>query len=418
MAAILVCSGLSSPLLAQCEKECCLKSAAMQRFIGDDSRNEFYTLFRYTPVKGLGYEKGVGRRDPSNIIKVGDTYYVWYTRIEGQQPTRNWRKATETQRAYMWDLADIWYATSKDGYEWKEQGMAVGRGPKGAWDDRSVFTVNILVAEGKYYLCYQAQGRPFPFNDQPNVVGMAWAESPDGPWTKLPEPILKPSPPHPDRKPTEPWHSGPLGAWDSWKVHDPGITVYKGKYWLYYKGQQSGRYPFDSKLGVAIADKPEGPYIKHPLNPLTNSGHEVWAWPYKGGIALMCDWAGPEKNTVQFAEDGLNFRVVAALEDIPPAGGSYIADKFTDPEDGRGFTWGLSYVRNDDWNSLIRFDCDLHQDKPKSELVPERYKHYGQIRSVMADPQKFRDPKRIDQAIAKSKQRESGKSKSIEKSSP
>ena len=136
LTAVLACMGLSGSLFADCDKDCCTKSAATQRFTVDDSRNEFYTLFRYTPVKGLGYEKGVGRRDPSNIIKVGDYYYVWYTRIAGQMPTQNWRTATETQRAYMWDLADIWYAKSKDGYEWEEQGKAVGRGPKGSWDDR------------------------------------------------------------------------------------------------------------------------------------------------------------------------------------------------------------------------------------------------------------------------------------------
>ncbi len=47
------------------------KSAAMRRHVVDDSENELYTRFRYSPVKGLGYEPGVNRRDPSSIIKVG-----------------------------------------------------------------------------------------------------------------------------------------------------------------------------------------------------------------------------------------------------------------------------------------------------------------------------------------------------------
>lgn len=29
-----------------------------------------------TEIKGIGYEKGCTHRDPSDIIKVGDTYYV------------------------------------------------------------------------------------------------------------------------------------------------------------------------------------------------------------------------------------------------------------------------------------------------------------------------------------------------------
>jgi len=362
------------------------QSAAMERFKVDDSKNEFYTLFKYTPIKGLGYEPGVGRRDPSNIIKVGDLFYVWYTRISGEKPVGP-KNATETKRAYRWDLAEIWYATSEDGYKWTEKGLAIGRGSKGSFDDRSVFTTNILVAEGKYYLCYQAVSSPFPKNDPPNVVGMAKADSPDGLWHKLEEPILKTGKPHPDRKEGEDWKQGPLGEWDSWKVHDPGITVYKGKYWLYYKGQQSGRFPFDSKIGVAIADHPEGPYIKHELNPLTNSGHEVWIWPYKTGLAAICDWAGPEKNTIQYAEDGLNFNIVASLEDIPPAGGSYIPDKFTNTNNGKGFTWGLCYHK-DDWDFLIRFDCDLHRDSTKN--LQRRYVHYGTLREVLKNPKRFK----------------------------
>ena len=150
-------------------------SAAMKRHKVDDSENEF-TRFRYEPVKGLGYERGVHRRDPSTIVKVDDLYYVWYTHCADAR--------------YKWLNADIWYATSPDGINWAERGPAVKRGPKGSWDDFSVFTTNILVAGGKYYLCYQAR----TFASRRNVVGMARADSPDGPWMKLPEPILRATP--------------------------------------------------------------------------------------------------------------------------------------------------------------------------------------------------------------------------------
>ncbi|MCK5173811.1 MAG: hypothetical protein KAR47_10500, partial [Planctomycetes bacterium] len=119
------------------------RSTATQRLKVVDSRNELYTRFRYRPVNGLGYEEGVNRRDPSSIIKVDGKYYIWYTR--------------NTSTKSKWLDADLWYATSTDGINWKEQGAAVKRGPEGAWDDYSVFTCNILVAEGKYYLCYQAE---------------------------------------------------------------------------------------------------------------------------------------------------------------------------------------------------------------------------------------------------------------------
>ncbi len=351
-------------------------SAASKRHKVDDSQNEFYTRFRYSPVKGIGYKKGVGRRDPSTVIKVGNLYYVWYTRV--------------TNPKYKWLYADIWYATSPDGYKWRERGPAVKRGPRGSWDDYSVFTTNILVANGKYYLVYQARSMPERGQFR-NVIGMAKADSPNGPWEKLPKPILRTTP---DGKVKGMWYGKVLekGSWDSGAVHDPGILVRDGKYWLYYKGHQIGEGMFaDSKLGVAIADHPEGPYVKHPLNPITNSGHEVWVWPWKSGVAAMLDWAGPEKNTIQYAEDGLNFEVVASLEDIPQAGGAYIPDKFTDTKNGRGFTWGLCHYGRSDWNFLLRFDCDLKRGV-KKKLSWKYFPHYSTVRDVMADPKRFGVP--------------------------
>ena len=36
---------------------------------------------RYSPAQGLGPEKGVMRRDPSDIIKIGTLFYVWYSAV-------------------------------------------------------------------------------------------------------------------------------------------------------------------------------------------------------------------------------------------------------------------------------------------------------------------------------------------------
>ncbi|MBT3287619.1 MAG: family 43 glycosylhydrolase [Victivallales bacterium] len=355
------------------------RSAAMARHLCDDSENELYTRFRYEPVQGLGYEQSIHRRDPSSIIRVDDLYYVWYTRTGDPK--------------YRWLNADIWYATSPDGMAWSEVGPAVERGQTGSWDDFSVFTSDILVAEGTYYLCYQAR----TFGSARNVIGMARAESPDGPWEKLPEPILRTTPDGKladERDGYTNWAKYvEKGSWDSGAVHDPGILPRFGKYWLYYKGHQvGGAMPADSKWGVAVSDHPEGPYVKHPLNPVTNSGHEIWVWPWKSGIAAIVDWAGPEKDTIQYSEDGVNFEVVASLEDIPPAGGAYVPDKFDDPEDGQGFTWGLCHYGMSDWNFLLRFGCDLQQGQEK-ELAWKHFKHYATVRDVMVDPDRFDIPR-------------------------
>jgi len=335
------------------------ESAAMRRFRASglkfENENEFYTTFRTSPAVGLGHEEGVVRRDPTDIIKVGDLYYVWYTRTQESAAHVGFDKATDTVRAYSWDLADVWLATSRDGKTWTEQGLAVGRGPKGSFDARSVFTPNILLASNRYYLFYQAaadlsQGRGLG-DFAENVIAMSWADSPEGPWTKAAEPVLR---------------TGSPSAFDSRNVHDPSLIVRDGKYWLYYKGHPYTDEPCEVPIGwgVAIADKPEGPYVRSDLNPVICGGHETIVWPYREGVCALL-LQGPEKNSLQFAEDGLNFEVKAHGLDTPVAAGLYRADSFidTDIQPGPGITWGLYHVRRDKWHYLMRFDGDLSLER-------------------------------------------------------
>ena len=93
--------------------------------------------------------------------------------------------------ATPWDLADIWYATSLDGHHWEEQGPAVQRGRAGAYDERSVFTPGVLAHSGRYYLVYQVAPSP-NYRCTPESIAIAWSDSPDGPWTKSPAPIVEP----------------------------------------------------------------------------------------------------------------------------------------------------------------------------------------------------------------------------------
>ena len=111
------------------------------------------------------------RRDPSDVIKVGDLFYVWYS------------KGTISPG---YD-ATVWYATSEDGRSWTEKGMALAKGEAGTWEGASVFTPNIMVAEGRYWLFYTGTSREFgkgKFNPD-SKIGIAVADSPNGPWERL-----------------------------------------------------------------------------------------------------------------------------------------------------------------------------------------------------------------------------------------
>lgn len=330
-----------------------------------DLGNEWYIEFgKLEPLKGdLAYEEGVVRRDPSAIIKANGKYYVWYTKSVG--PTQGFAGDVENEKVFPWDRSDIWYATSNDGWTWKEEGMAVGRGPKGAYDARSIFTTEIMEWEGKYYLCYQVVESPYNVRVKENIA-LAWSDSPDGPWTKSKEPIVKTAE-------NGVWKGEAQnrfmvekkGDFDSHKVHDPCILPYKGKFYLYYKGEQMGEeITFGGRQirhGVAIADNPQGPYVKSPYNPISNSGHEICVWPYNGGIASLITTDGPERNTIQWAPDGINFKIMASIKDAPHAIGlNRTADIEKDPTEI--LRWGLTHIYNNgNYQSIMRFSSQRRQ---------------------------------------------------------
>lgn len=299
------------------------------------STQEFEAIFSYTPILG-GPEDGVTRRDPSPVICVGEQYYIWYSRT------------TEGPSGYY---AEVWYATSDDGKEWTECGIAIDKGSRGAWDGNGVFTPTILLAQGRYYLFYTAVPKPFSQEEPPTptAIGIAVADGPDGPWVRFEgNPVLQ---------------VGAPGEWDSCRVDDACLIVRHREYWLYYKGRQDGLSPAQTKMGLAIAQNPTGPYLKHPGNPVLNSGHEVCVWPHRRGVAALVAPTGPEGSTVQYSEDGLHFVRQASV--VPPsAPGPYRTDAFVDVDYGYGFTWGVCQnIRDNRWPFLMRFDCDLRTEQ-------------------------------------------------------
>ncbi len=336
-----------------------LSAASKRALAWPKLSNEWFGQFQVFDLKGdLAYEEGVVRRDPSAVIQVDGKYFVWYTRSEG--PTQGFGGAPE-DKVFPWDQCDIWYATSDDGWTWKEEGMAVGRGEPGSYDDRSVFTTEILVHEGKYYLTYQTVKAPYVIRVK-NQVGLAWADSPHGPWTKSEKPILSPADNGEWRGEEDNRHLvNKKGDFDSHKVHDPCLVHYNDKFYLYYKGEQMGEeITFggrEIRHGVAIADDPLGPYVKSEYNPISNSGHEICVWKYKGGIMSLITTDGPERNTIQWAPDGINFEIQSHIKSAPHAIGlnRSLPDAETVPF--AALEWGLTHqYKTGDYQYIRRFE--------------------------------------------------------------
>ena len=335
-------------------------SAASKRALKwpTDLGNEWFFEYSMHDLKGdLAYEEGVVRRDPSALIKHDGKYYVWYSKSVG--PSQGFGGDVVKDKVFPWDRCDIWYATSTDGLTWKEEGLAVARGNAGEYDDRSVFTVEIMETDGMYYLCYQTVKNPYSVRVK-NQVGLAWSNSPNGPWIKSKEPILSPADngvwkgEKQDRFAVE-----KKGDFDSHKVHDPCIIPFNNKFYLYYKGEQMGEaITFGGRQirhGVAIADNPKGPYVKSEYNPISNSGHEICVWPYNDGIAALITTDGPEKNTVQWSPDGINFEIKSVIKGAPHAIG---LDRTVDneKEPTEILRWGLTHqYANSDYQYIRGF---------------------------------------------------------------
>ncbi|MEM9674570.1 MAG: glycoside hydrolase family 117 protein [Cyclobacteriaceae bacterium] len=341
-------------------------SAAMERMFNYPAPrvhdNELFSQFKYTRLQGFDYGEGNGtisRRDSSRPILVDGKYYIWYTKRHTNVPPIGWNRAAEATDEIPstdWDLADIWYATSEDGFIWEEQGVAVARPPKPQPGWRSVATPDILVWEGKYYLYYQAFDEPSGLRGDWCPVSVSYADSPDGPWTNGGDAVIP---------------FGEKGEWDQDATHDPQPIVYQGKIYLYYKAAYNKwpdvRDQYAVAHGLAIADDPLGPFDKHPLNPVLNSGHETTYFPFKEGVAALAIKDGNERETMQYAEDGINFEVAASLSLTPSAAAPYAPDAFTNTEYGRGVTWGLCHFINagtpgKGYSIIARFDCDLSLD--------------------------------------------------------
>ena len=315
--------------------------------------NELYSRFFYTEPTGFDYNQGDGtitRRDPSRVIKVKDTYYVYYTYRHTATTHLGPEKCTDVIPSSDWDLCEIWYATSTDGFHWKEQGVAVKRPAKGEIGQRSISTPDVLVWKGKYYVYFQA----FDYasgtkggDDCP--VSCAVSDSPDGPFIPCGKIIIP---------------NGGKEDWDGYSIHDPYPMVFHGKIYFYWKSDYNGKGTLKRSTGLAIAEDPLGPFVKCPQNPVLNSGHETGLFKYKSGIAALCYKNGHESNTIQYSEDGINFHIAAISTMLPYAAGLYDPDAFVDTKEAKGVTWGLSHVYVGDWGlthhcELLRFDCDL-----------------------------------------------------------
>jgi len=297
--------------------------------------------FQYKNISGIGFEKGVTRRDNSDILKVDGKYYVYYTKVIGQS-------------AGYWGT--IWVAVSDDeGHNWQELGEVLTTGKKGEWDSQAVFTPSVIEEKGVYYLYYTGV-QPTPGNvagDFENnsvndftAIGVAKSTNPAGPFVRSPNnPVLS--------------VSSNKNEFDSYRIDDAVLFKKENRFWLYYKGRKytdgkSG--PAHTKMGVAFSDNPEGVFIKYKKNPVLAKSHEVFVWRQNSGVACLASISC----TFEYAADWLDFTtnplaVQVERKNRPNAPGAFRPDLTNIPGENR-LTWGISMIHNGADCYLVRWE--------------------------------------------------------------
>jgi len=186
----------------------------------------------------------------SPIYAPNGEVHVFFSRWPATKRMGGWINCSEIARAVA--------ETPEGPFRYVETVLSP-RGP-GFWDGTTCHNPHIRLVDGKYCLFYMGNS-----NGKTNTkrIGLALADRLEGPWRRPDQPLLE--------------TSAGESAWDNHCTSNPSfVKGPDGRYWLYYKSWNSADYERaagqavrgNRKYGLAFAERLEGPYIKHPGNPI------------------------------------------------------------------------------------------------------------------------------------------------------
>ncbi len=282
-------------------------------------------LFARTNFRRLGRLRPVGRALETK------GYYVWcscpvagpdgkthlfYSRWKAEKKMGGWISGSEIAHAV---------ADRPEG-PYTHLGVVLAPRGEGFWDGTTCHNPLVKQVDGKWCLFYMGNSNG---KTDTKRIGLATADSLHGPWTRLDAPLLE---------------AGPAGAWDDHCTTNPAFVKRDGQYWLYYKSWNSAEYgaatgPIrgNRKYGLAVADKLEGPYTRHPANPVIDfSGdganrqfEDAFIWEQGGRLRIIARDMGfynHENGLLMHSEDGLRwsspeiaYEALTHYIEMPPA---------------------------------------------------------------------------------------------------
>ena len=239
----------------------------------------------------MNFKERIGKVTQNSIFKMED-YFVWCgTMTKGDDGLYYlyfsfWPKTGSFDNDWV-ICSKIGYAVSDNpcgGFSY--QGIALDSGT--GWDSGSVHNPAVIKHNGKYYMYYMGNYGNGEFWNHRNHqrIGVAVAENPEGPWQRFDKPVIDVSP----------------KGFDSLMTSNPSVTIGDdGKCYMIYKAvADNGIYPKGGAVvcGIAVAEKPDGPFVKHDKPILVNpendwSVEDAFIWQENGKLyAIAKDFQG------------------------------------------------------------------------------------------------------------------------------
>ena len=203
-----------------------------------------------------------------------------------------------------------------------------GSGIEGSWRKDGTHNVTVVkLPDHRYAMLFIANGngtRGFPANQK---IGMMLAGSLDGPWKFAGQDgLILDVPADP-----EVWSHGSVVG-----VNNPTLLpMSDGRFLLYYKAMKPGKGAV-RRMGVAIADKVEGPYRfeKKPLTANEGTIEDGFAFQLDGEVCLLvtdCHGEGEGGGMIYRSRDGIHFdpKSVRAYEAV-----DHYIKRWPNPADG------------------------------------------------------------------------------------
>ncbi len=249
----------------------------------------------------------------ASVLKEGATYQMWFHGgFWGGGPEGLW--------------GQIYHATSSDGRSWSIDGVALGLGPLGAWDDGLLCCPWVMAdALGGYRMYYTG------WDGTTQRIGLAFSDTPTNFTRYAGNPII---------------NLGPTGAWDDQGVQQASVVV--GQPWrLYYAGYHS------PNTWIGVATSWDGnTWFKSSRNPfLVGDPPPAFDSEQTGGPSYLNDSSGPLLYYNGY--DGSNMRIgLAHAEQEYRLSGSYQSRVF---DSGSGGTSWTSFA----WNATLPSKTNL-----------------------------------------------------------